>query len=114
MAGEWASSAQGANVGDDASHGSRSGGEWACQEGACPRTLSSLEIPVAGADCVLTGIHAVAVHRDAHRTAWLAPLRARLAEHLVQSLVLRVALHLLRAGHHEHADTRRDVTAAHH
>ena len=59
------------------------------------------------------GRELIAVHRDAHRAARLAPLGARRAEDLVESLGLRLALHLLRARHDEHPHARRDAPSAH-
>ena len=78
-------------------HRGRGGGERAGEERAPAGALPSLEVAVAGADRVLAALQPVAVHRDAHRAAGLAPLGARLAEHAVEPLRLRLALHLLRA-----------------
>src|SRR5690349_2349465 len=67
--------------------------EWAGQERAPARPLPPLEVPVAGADRVLPGLELVAVHRDAHGAAGLAPVGAGLAEHAVQALGLGGLLH---------------------
>src|SRR5690242_1247456 len=50
--------------------------------------LPALEVSIGRADRVLPGRQLVAVHRDAHRAARLAPLGAGRAEDLVQALAL--------------------------
>src|SRR5690242_1588318 len=59
--------------------------------------LAALEVAVRRADRVLAGRQLVAVHRDAHRAAGLPPFGAGRAEDLVETLALRLALHLVRA-----------------
>ena len=53
----------------------------------------------------------VRVHREAHRAARAAPLEARVAEDLVEPLLLGGRAHGLRAGHDERLDARRDPCA---
>ena len=88
---------QPARVGDDA--GDRAGGrrQRRRQEGPAALALAALEVAVAGADRVLPGAELVAVHRDAHRAAGLAPLGAGRLEDLREALALGLALHLVRA-----------------
>src|SRR5262249_20196188 len=95
---------QGADVGDPAGDGGRGGGERRRQEGAAAAALAALEVAVAGADGVLAGLEAVAVHRDTHRAAGVAPLGAGVAEHAVEALALGLALDRLGARHDEGAD----------
>src|SRR5213594_207848 len=101
-----------ARVGDRAGHGAGRRGEGARQEGSATGSLPPLEVAVAGADGVLPRTELVAVHGDAHRAAGLAPFPARLAEHAVQPLRLRLFLDLLRAGHDEQPHVRGDLPAA--
>ena len=57
------------------------------------------------------GVQLVAVHRDAHRAAGLAPLGAGRLEDLGQALRLGLALHLVAAGDDHQADAVGDVPA---
>src|SRR5436305_4656799 len=69
-----------ARVGDLAADRGRCGGQRGREKGASALALATLEVPVRGADRVLSGRELVAIHRDAHRAARLAPLRARGSE----------------------------------
>src|ERR1044071_662644 len=104
---------QGADVGDPAGDGGGRGGERRRQERAAAAALAALEVAVAGADGVLAGLEAIAVHRDAHRAAGLAPLGTGVEEHAVEPLALGLALDGARAGHDEGADAARDLAAGH-
>src|SRR5436305_1345134 len=73
------------------------------EERSATLALAALEVAVAGAHRVLARAELVAVHRDAHRAAGLAPLGARRAKDLVQALALGLRLHLLRARDDHHA-----------
>src|SRR4051812_4341350 len=73
-------------VGDLAADRRRGRGERRREERPAALALAALEVPIRGADRVLTGRELVAVHRDAHRAARLAPLGARGPEDLVQAL----------------------------
>src|SRR4051794_14573611 len=70
-------------VGDLAADRRRRRGERAREEGSAALALATLEVAVAGADGVLAGAELVAVHRDAHGAAGLAPLGAGCSEDLV-------------------------------
>src|SRR5439155_12374107 len=76
--------------------------------------LASLEVAVARADGDLAGAELVTVHRDAHRAAGLAPLRAGGTEDLAEALSLRLALHLVAAGHDHHPHAVGDTPPADH
>src|ERR1041384_4818138 len=102
---------QGADVGDPAGDGRRRGGERRCQERAAAAALATLAVAVAGRDGVLAGLEAIAVHRDAHRAARVAPLGAGVAEHAVEALALGLALDRLGARHDERADAAGDLAA---
>src|SRR4051812_12189861 len=81
----------------------RGRGERAGEERPAALALAALEVAVARAHGVLAGPELVAVHRDAHRAAGLAPLGARRAEDLVEPFALGLRLHLLRAWDDHHA-----------
>src|SRR5258706_371224 len=72
--------------------------------------LATLEVAIRGGDRVLAGRQLVAVHRDAHRAAGLAPLRSGGPEDLVETLALGLSLHLVGAGDDHDPDAVRDVT----
>src|SRR5688572_6143726 len=67
-------------------------------------TLPTLEVAVAGGRGALSWRELVRVHREAHRTAGLAPVEARSREHPVEPLGLRLLLHRERARDHERAN----------
>src|SRR4051812_34441886 len=90
-------------VGDLAADRGRGRGQGAGEEGAAALALTALEVAVAGAHGVLTRPQLVAVHRDAHRAARLAPLGAGCPEDLVEALAFGLRLHLLRARDDHHA-----------
>src|SRR2546422_915618 len=62
------------------------------QERPATLALAALEVAVRRADGHLAGRELIAVHRDAHRAARLAPVRAGGAEDLVEPLRLGLAL----------------------
>src|SRR3954468_7865745 len=99
-------------VADDAGQRRRGSGQRRREE--CPATLAltALEVAVRGADRVLPGPELVAVHRDAHRAARLAPLRARGPEDVVEGLLLGLLLHLRRARDDHQADVPGDAPVA--
>ena len=75
-----ATSDESAGIGDDAGDGGGGGGEWTREQRASTAPLTSLEVAIARRDGELAGLELIAVHRDAHRAAGLAPLGARLLE----------------------------------
>src|SRR4029079_9531779 len=77
-------------VGDLAADCPRGRRDWRGEGRTRHLALAPLEVPVRGADRVLAGRELVAVHRDAHRAAGLAPLGAGGPEDLVQALPLRL------------------------
>ena len=89
----------------------RGRGQRRGEERPAALALAALEVPVRGADRVLAGRQLVAVHRDAHRAAGLAPLGAGRPEDRVEPLALGLALHLVRAGHDHHPDAVGDLVA---
>src|SRR4051812_28716544 len=101
-------------VGDLSGDGGGGGGERAGQERAPARALPALEVAVAGADRVLPRLQLIAVHRDAHRAAGLAPVGAGVAEDLVEPLGLGLLLHALRAGDDHGAHVAGDLAALEH
>ena len=100
-------------VGDDARDRGGRGGQRAREEGSPPLPLAPFEVPIAGADRILSGGQPIVVHRDTHRAARLAPFRARGPEDGVESLGFRLALDLLRARDDEHAHALGDRASAH-
>ena len=60
------------------------------------------------------GAQLVAVHRDAHRAARLAPVGAGGLEDVGQALALGLALHLVRAGHDHQPHAVGDVAVLEH
>src|SRR5258707_735365 len=68
--------------------------------GASARTLPADEIAVGGGDAALARSDRVAVHRQAHRAAGLAPFEAGIEEDAVEPFGLGLALDVLRARHH--------------
>src|SRR5262245_37860066 len=88
---------QATGVGDDPSDGGRSSGQRRGEERSAALALATLEVAVAGADRVLARRQLVAVHRDAHRAAGLAPLGTGVLEDLGEALLLGLAFHLVRA-----------------
>src|SRR5436190_18147086 len=89
-------------VGDLAADRRRGRGDRRGEERPAALALAAFEVPVRGADRVLARRELVAVHRDAHRAAGLAPLRPGRLEDLAETLALGLALHLVRAGHDHH------------
>src|SRR6266576_3972897 len=84
---------QGTWVGDGTGDRRRRRGEGTRQQCPTARTLTTLEVAIARRDGKLPGSQGIAIHRDAHRAAGLAPLRARLDENAVQPLRLGGARH---------------------
>src|SRR5215212_5862316 len=102
---------QTARVGDDSRDRGGRCGQRAREERPAALALAALEVAVRGADGVLTRRKLVAVHGDAHRAAGFPPIGAGGSEDLVESLALRLALHLVGAGHDHHADAFRNLPA---
>src|SRR5882757_10785012 len=75
---------QRAHIRDYASDGARRRRERARQKRSSTLALPPFEIAIAGRDAVLARLQLVAVHRDAHRAAGLAPIRARFFKDAVQ------------------------------
>jgi hypothetical protein len=94
-------------IDDAAGHGRRGGGERRREERSAPGALPPLEVAVARADGVLPGAELIAVHRDAHRAARLAPLGAGVAEHDVEPLGLGLLLDRFEPGTTSTARPRR-------
>src|SRR6266404_5216382 len=86
-------------IGDASGDGRRSRHRRAGKVGASARPLPADEIAVRGGDAALSGRDRVAVHRQAHRAAGLAPFEAGLEEDSVQPLSLGLPLDVLRARH---------------
>src|SRR5581483_5326443 len=70
---------------------------------ASSASLAALEVTVAGGGAAFPVAQAISVHRDAHATSRLAPVKARFAEDISESLFLSHAPHLHRAGHDHRA-----------
>src|SRR5436309_10785789 len=94
---------QGTWVGNRAGNRRCGGSEWTREQCPAAGTLATLEVAIARRDGKLSGPQRVAIHRDAHRAACLAPLGARVDEDAVQVLRLRGGFHGLWAGQGEHA-----------
>src|SRR5471032_3213752 len=73
--------------------------------GARAGALAAHEVAVGGRDTALARRHPLAVRREAHRAARLAPLEARVEEHLVEAFGLGLLLDALGPRH----DPRRHV-----
>ena len=73
--------------------------------------LAALEVAVRGRGAAFAGQKLVRVHRQAHRTARLAPVEAGGDEYLVQPFGLGLFLHQPRAGHDHGLDVGRDRAA---
>src|SRR2546423_9975285 len=101
------------NIGDSARHGRGRRGERAREKRAATFPLSSLEVAIARAHRALTGSKLVSVHRDAHRAARFAPLRASVHENPVKPFCFGGAFHGARAGNDEHSHTGGDTTSTH-
>src|SRR2546423_3452865 len=101
------------NVGDGAGHGRGRRGERAREKRPTTFALSSLEVAIARAHRALTGSKLVSVHRDAHRAACFAPLRASLHENTVEPFCFGGTFHGARAGNDEHSHTGGDTTPTH-
>src|SRR5256885_1034106 len=80
---------------------------------AAAAPLPPFKVAVRRRRAALAGAEYVVVHAEAHRAAGVAPLEARLAEHLIETLALGLRLHALRARHDHRADARRDVATTH-
>ena len=85
--------------------------KWAGEERASALALASFEVTIAGGDAVLAGRKLIAVHRDAHGAAGLAPFAAGGGEDFGQAFGDGLALHVLRPGDHHHANVRTDLAA---
>src|SRR5262249_22563827 len=75
-------------------------------------TLTMLEVAVGGRDCPRAWFDSVVIGAKAHRAAGLAPLKAGIAEDLVQPLGLGCALDLCRAWNHQREHALRHFAAA--
>src|SRR5260370_20508128 len=75
------------------------------------RALAANEVAVGGRHAALARRHAIAVEREAHRAAGLAPLEARLLEDAVEPPGLGLALDGLRARHNPGRYPRRHLPA---
>src|SRR5687767_8886308 len=95
---------QGPWIADLATDRRRRGGQRRGEERAPALALAALEVPVRGADRVLARGQLIAVHRDAHRAAGLAPLGAGRLEDRVETLALGLPLHLVGSGDDHHPD----------
>src|SRR5207244_1037799 len=93
------------DIGDGALDRRGGGHRRAGEMGARAGPLAADEVAVGGRDAPLPRRHSLAVRRDAHRAAGLAPFEAGFAENLVEALGFGLALDPLRAGH----DPGRDV-----
>src|SRR5258707_9175127 len=98
---------------DDAGDRRRGGGQGRCQVRPAALALAAFEVPVRRAHRDLAGRQLVAVHRDAHRAAGLAPVGASGAEDLVEALRLGLALDLIRSRDDEHPDALVDAPPTH-
>src|SRR5688572_23093542 len=92
-----------ARIGDLAGDGGGGGGSRAREQRACSASLAPFKIAIAGAERIVTALHQIAIHADAHRAARLAPFGTRLDEDLCEATLLSLALDLLRAGNDQHA-----------
>src|SRR6478672_12249681 len=75
-----------ARVGDDTRDRRRGGGQRRGEERPAALALAALEVAVRRRDRVLAGRQLVAVHRDAHRAACLAPFGTGGPKDLVEAL----------------------------
>src|SRR5712692_1297236 len=80
---------------------------------AAAGTLTSLEVAIRRRGAALAGLQHVGVHAEAHRTAGVAPVEARVAEDAVETLFLRLRLDEHRAGNDQGANARLHAPAAH-
>src|SRR6185312_11689401 len=94
------STPHGSDVGDRPRNRRSSGARRARQMSPRARPLPSDEIAVRGRDRTLAGCDGLAVGREAHRAAGLAPFESGLGEDLVEPFGDRVAFDVLRARHH--------------
>src|SRR5882672_3099490 len=94
-------------AGNGGGRGHRRAGEM----GAPARSLAADEVAVRRRDAALSRRDGVAVDREAHRAAGLAPFEARLLEDAVDTLGLGLALDVLRARHDPGADMARNLAA---
>src|SRR5207244_7520566 len=106
--GEALDARQRPGIGYDAVDRRNGGGQRRGEERATALALAPLEVAVRRADRVLARRELVAVHRDAHRAAGLAPLGAGRLEDLAEAFALRLALHLVGTGDDHHPDACRD------
>src|SRR5260221_8164158 len=81
-------------IGDDAADRRCGGGQGRGEERPATLALAALEIAVRRADRVLAGRQLIAVHRDAHRAARLAPFPPGGPENLPEALALGLPLPL--------------------
>src|SRR5882672_4113507 len=100
-----------ARIGDRAFDRRRRGRDRAREHGARALALAAFEVAVARAHRELTGRYLVAVHRDAHRAARLAPLAAGRAHDFIEPLGLRLTFDLVRARNDEQAHALRNLAA---
>src|SRR6266853_1696492 len=100
-----------ARIGDPAAYRAGGCGERTCEQRARAAPLAALEVAVAGADGVLAASDHIAVHAETHGAARFAPLGAGLEKHAVEPFRFRLSLDLLRAGYHQHTQSRRDAPA---
>src|SRR5947207_15809741 len=77
--------------------------EWTREQCPAAGTLAPLEVAIARRDGKLPGSQRVAIHRDAHRAACLAPLGAPVDEDAAQALRLGRGFHGSWAGPDEPA-----------
>src|SRR5262245_11700383 len=73
--------------------------------------LAAFEIPVRRRGATLPGRELVRIHREAHRTAWFAPLEAGGFENLVEPFRFRLELHQAGPGHDHCVDVCIDPPA---
>src|SRR3954466_6764611 len=80
--------------------------------GAPAAALAALEVAVGGRGAALARRQDVRVHAQAHRAAGGAPVEARVAEDLIETLGLGLHAHLLGARHDHRVDGRSDLATA--
>src|SRR6266851_800031 len=88
-----------AHVGDAAGDGGGRGHGGAGEMRASARPLATDEVAVGGRDAPLAGCDGVAVDRQAHRAARLAPFETGVEEDAVEALGLGLALDVFGARH---------------
>src|SRR6185437_4143739 len=73
--------------------------------------LAAFKVAIARGGAALAGGKYVGIHAQAHRAAGLTPIETCFLEDLVETFVLSLGFHLLRAGHHHGIHVRRNFAA---